>query len=153
MKDIVTTRFGKIEVDETDVIRFADGIPGFPEEQEFVMIPFGEDEPFIFMQSLSEGDLAFLITNPFVFFEDYEFVLPDEVLNELQIKDITDFATYSILSIPNKNIKEMTANLVAPLVINVHTKQASQVVLEKTSYTTRHRLFDDKKIRLTEGGR
>ncbi len=146
MKNIVTTRFGNLEIDETDIIRFADGIPGFPEEKEFTMIPLGENEPFVFMQSLNEGDLAFLLTNPFIFFKDYEFVLPDEMLEILEIRESKDFATYSILSIPDKNIKNMTANLVAPLIINLNTKQASQVVLEKTVYTTRHRLFQEESV-------
>ena len=144
MKNIATTRFGNLEIDEAEIIRFPNGIPGFLEEKEFVMIPLGENEPFVFLQSLKEGDLAFLLTNPFLFFKDYEFVLPDEILAMLEIKESTDFATYSILSILDKNIKNMTANLVAPLIINLNTKQACQVVLEKTVYTTRHRLFQEE---------
>ena len=70
MKNIATTRFGDLEIDEAEIIRFPDGIPGFLEEKEFVMIPLGENEPFVFLQSLNEGDLAFLLTNPFLFFKD-----------------------------------------------------------------------------------
>ena len=39
----------------------------------------------------------------------------------------------------------MTTNLLAPVVINRHSREARQVVLEKTQYTTKHRLFPEKK--------
>lgn len=141
MKEITTVRFGKIAIDEEDIIRFKDGLPGFPEEKEFILIPLGENEPFLFMQSLMDADLAFFITNPFIFFKDYEFVLSDEVLEELDIKSPEDFCVYSILSMTDKNIEKMTANLVAPVIIQNKTKEARQVILEKTSYTTREGLF------------
>lgn len=141
MKEITTVRFGNIVIDESDIIKFKEGLPGFPEEKEFVLIPMGEDEPFLFMQSLMDADLAFFITNPFIFFKDYEFVLADEVLEELDIKSPEDFCVYSILSMADKNIEKMTANLVAPVIIQNETKEARQVILEKTSYTTREGLF------------
>ncbi|WP_177505827.1 flagellar assembly protein FliW [Anaerosinus sp.] len=144
MKSFTTTRFGKIEVGETDIIKFVEGIPGFPEEKEFVMIPFGENEPFVFMQSLREPDLAFLLTDPFLFFKEYEFVLSDELLEELEIREQSDFNIYCILSIPDKKVKNTTANLAAPLIVQNHTKQAIQLILEKTTYTTRHRLFQEE---------
>lgn len=141
MREITTVRFGKIAIDKEDIIRFKDGLPGFPEEKEFILIPLGENEPFLFMQSLMDADLAFFITNPFIFFKDYEFVLSDEVLEELDIKAPEDFCVYSILSMTDKNIQNMTANLVAPVIIQNKTKEARQVILEKTSYTTREGLF------------
>ena len=141
MREITTVRFGKIAIDEEDIIRFKDGLPGFPEEKEFILIPLGENEPFLFMQSLMDADLAFFTTNPFIFFKDYEFVLSDEVLEELDIKSPEDFCVYSILSMTDKNIQNMTANLVAPVIIQNKTKEARQVILEKTSYTTREGLF------------
>ncbi|MGP1366547.1 MAG: flagellar assembly protein FliW, partial [Schwartzia sp. (in: firmicutes)] len=37
-----------------------------------------------------------------------------------------------------------TANLMAPVVINQKTREAKQVVLDKSHYTTKHRLFSPK---------
>jgi flagellar assembly factor FliW len=97
------------------------------------------------MQSLSTPDLAFLITMPFLFFPDYEFELDDATQKELGIKDQEEMLIYVIITIPQGRIEDMTANLTAPVVLNKKTMQAKQVVLEKGGYTTKHRLFPEKK--------
>ena len=81
---------------------------------------------------------------PFVFFPDYEFQLEDEVAKKLGIKTAEDVLIYVLITIPGGEIKNMTANLVAPIVISKRTFLAKQVVLEKSKYTTKHRLFKEK---------
>ena len=76
---------------------------------------------------------------------DYEFELDDAVQKELGIKDQEDMLIYVIITIPQGRIEDMTANLTAPVVLNKKNMQAKQVVLEKGGYTTRHRLFPEKK--------
>ena len=144
MRKVDTLRFGTIEIEEDKIVHFAHGIPAFEEEKEFVIIPYDES-PYLFMQSLSTPDLAFLITMPFLFFPDYEFELDDAVQKELGIKDQEDMLIYAIITIPQGKIEDMTANLTAPVVLNKKNMQAKQVVLEKGGYTTRHRLFPEKK--------
>ena len=143
MRKIYTSRFGEIEVDEKKIIRFKDGIPAFEDEHEFVILPYEEESPYYFMQSLSSPDLAFLLTIPFLFFNDYTFELDDETVNELGIEDSENVFYYSMVTIPNGSIRYMTANLLAPIVLNGANMQAKQVVLEKSNYTTKHRLFPE----------
>ena len=81
---------------------------------------------------------------PFVFFPDYEFQLEDEITKKLGIKTAEDVLIYVLITIPGGEIKNMTANLVAPIVISKRTFLAKQVVLEKSKYTTKHRLFKEK---------
>lgn len=144
MKTIETRRFGTIEVEENTIVTFADGIPAFEEEHEFVVVPYGEDSPYMFLQSVTTPELAFLITDPFVFFADYSFELDDESMQKLGVENIDDILVCSLISIPKSGVADMTANLLAPVVINRHTMAARQVVLEKTPYTTKHRLFPKK---------
>ena len=144
MRKVDTLRFGTIEIEEDKIAHFAHGIPAFEEEKEFVIIPC-DSGPYLFMQSLSTPDLAFLITMPFMFFPDYEFELDDAVQKELGIKDQEDMLIYAIITIPQGKIEDMTANLTAPVVLNKKNMQAKQVVLEKGGYTTKHRLFPEKK--------
>ena len=66
-------------------------------------------------------------------------------LQELGIKDQEDMQIYAIITIPQGKIEDMTANLTAPVVLNQKNMQAKQVVLEKGGYTTKHRLFPEKK--------
>ena len=68
MKTVDTMRFGTIEVEEEKVVHFAQGIPAFEDEHDFVIIPYDEESPFVFLQSLQTPDLAFLMTVPYLFF-------------------------------------------------------------------------------------
>ena len=145
MRKINTLRFGELEIEEQDVVRFADGIPAFEDEHEFVVLPYEEGTPYMFLQSMATPELAFLMTDPFVFFSDYSFELDDENMDKLEIKTMDDVLVCTLISIPRSGVADMTTNLLAPVVINRHTMQAKQIVLEKTQYTTKHRLFPEKK--------
>ncbi|MBE8952703.1 MAG: flagellar assembly protein FliW [Quinella sp. 1Q7] len=143
MRKVYTSRFGEIEVDEQKIVRFKNGIPAFEDEHEFIILPYEEESPYYFMQSLTTPDLAFLLTIPFLFFPDYSFELDDESIKELDIQNQENVFYYSMVTIPNGSIRYMTANLVAPIVLNGANMQAKQVVLEKSNYTTKHRLFPE----------
>ena len=145
MRKVYTSRFGEIEVDEEKIVHFKDGIPAFENEHEFIILPYEEESPYYFMQSLNTPELAFLLTVPFLFFPDYTFELEDDVVEELGIQNQEDVLYYSLVTIPNGSIRYMTANLVAPVVLNSANMQAKQVVLEKSNYTTKHRLFPEGK--------
>ena len=145
MKKVNTLRFGEIEVEEEKVVHFEDGIPAFEDEHEFLIIPYDDESPYVFLQSITTPDLAFLMTMPFVFFPEYEFELDDESQNKLGIKTQEDMLIYTLLTIPGGKVAEMTANLMAPVVLNQNTMQARQVVLDKSRYTTKHRLFPANK--------
>ena len=145
MRKINTLRFGELEIEEQDVVRFADGIPAFEDEHEFVVLPYEEGTPYMFLQSMATPELAFLMTDPFVFFPDYSFELDDENMDKLEIKTMDDVLVCTLISVPRSGVADMTTNLLAPVVINRHTMQAKQIVLEKTQYTTKHRLFPEKK--------
>ncbi|MBR1398315.1 MAG: flagellar assembly protein FliW [Selenomonadaceae bacterium] len=141
-----TLRFGDIDTDEDKIVHFKNGIPAFEEEHEFLIIPYDEESPYYFMQSLKTPELAFLITTPFIFFPEYMIEIDDETIEELDIKKQEDVMLYTLITIPNGSVRYMTANLLAPVVINTENMQAKQMVMEKTRYTTKHRLFPDKVV-------
>jgi flagellar assembly factor FliW len=95
------------------------------------------------MQSINSPDLAFLLTIPFLFFPEYTFEIDDATIKELEITNYDNVFYYSMITIPNGSIRYMTANLLAPVVLNSDNMQAKQVVLEKSNYTTKHRLFPE----------
>ena len=97
------------------------------------------------MQSMKTPDLAFLITVPFLFFPNYTFEIDDESIAELEINEKDKLLYYTLITIPNFSIRYMTTNLLAPVVINTKNMKAKQIVLEKTNYTTKERLFPDSK--------
>ena len=144
MRKINTDRFGEIEVDEKRIVHFKDGIPAFEDEHEFIVLPYDEETPYYFLQSLNKPELAFLLTIPEIFFPDYSAEIDDETVEELKITDSEKILVYALITIPNGSIRYMTANLLAPVVINLENMQDKQIVMEKSNYTTKHRLFPDK---------
>ena len=145
MKKVNTLHFGEVDVAEDKIVHFADGIPAFEDEHEFVIVPYDEESPYVFLQSLTTPDLAFLMTMPFVFFPDYEFEIDDENQDKLDLHHQEDMLIYTLITVNNGKVQDMTANLMAPIVLNTANMQARQLVLDKSKYTTKHRLFPENK--------
>ncbi len=141
--NILTRMLGEIEVDDKMLIQFPDGIPGFKEDRRFVIIPMDGDEgPFFYLQSADNADLCLVLAMPFVFFPDYEIDVADEDLKKLQLKKAENLAIYVILTIP-EDFKFTTANLLAPVVINVDNHLAMQYIAVNSGYNTKHLIFSN----------
>lgn len=143
MRTIHTTRFGSIEIAEDRIIQFEQGLLGFESERQFALIPYEEKSPFVFLQSARSAHLAFLVTNPFLFFPDYAFEIDDDSLAELEILREEETLIYSLITMPDQDVKHMTTNLLAPVVINQINRKAKQIILDKSKYKTKHRLFQE----------
>ena len=140
--------WGELEVGEEEVYHFSKGLPGFDEENQFVLIPW-EDTPFIYLQSIKEPDLSFLLVSPFVFAPEYSFELPEADKAELEINE--DVSVYSIVTIQSQ-VNTSTMNLLAPVVLNPIKKIGKQVVLHQSSYGTRHQIWPAKGTNSVKGG-
>ena len=97
------------------------------------------------MQSTKTPDLAFVITDPFSFYHDYEFILADNINEELEVEESKEIAIWNILSVPS-DFKKSTINLKAPIIINVSKRLGKQVILNE-DYLIKAPLFPNK-----EGG-
>lgn len=149
---IESTRFGELELEDEHFIRFPEGLPGFQGEKTFVLIEPDLESPFSFLQSAEEADLTFLLADPFVFFPEYEFVLEDEVAEELKLSEKNPPRVFLIATV-RENLSDMTVNLLAPLVINQNSRTGRQVILNKTEYTVRQKLFPNGlPMNKTKGG-
>jgi len=146
-----TTHFGEIDIDETKIIDFDDGLPGFPSDKRFVLLDggreFGEDDepvPFLWLQSVTNGNIAFILLDVFAVMPDYKPVLNPSDFTELgaysdECKE--DFLIYNIVVLP-EDVKKMSVNLVAPVIINQNIKKGKQVVANNSEYNVRHYLFE-----------
>ncbi|WP_077369563.1 flagellar assembly protein FliW [Anaerosalibacter sp. Marseille-P3206] len=142
-----TSSFGEIEINEEGILTFPEGIPGFEDLKKYIIINNPDEEnPFHWLQSVDNGDLAFVIINPFFIKPDYDIVIPQSALEKLKIKDESDVVLYSIVVVPEK-IEDMTVNLTGPIVINIKEKLAKQVILEDKRYTTKHYIFKTEESR------
>ena len=114
---INTKYHGEMELKEEDILHFEKGIPGFPSQTKFVGIPLTEDGLFQVLQSITDADIGFIITDPFFFKKDYDFVLEDGVVESLEIQR-TEEVKVSVIITPQEPFNESTANLQAPVIMN-----------------------------------
>ena len=146
---VETSRFGTIDISEKEIVRFPEGLYGFEKETEFTLLPFNPniESPMEWLQSLRSRELAFIVTDPFLFVPEYKMVLSDSEMDQLKLESMESVAVRVIVTIPKVH-SEMTANLVAPLVINQKNRLAKQVVLTSAEYDTKHSLISsqNKKI-------
>ncbi|MBI2898722.1 MAG: flagellar assembly protein FliW [Planctomycetes bacterium] len=136
---ISTTRFGEIEVAEGQVYAFPEGILGFADLKRYAVFA-PKAGPFQWLQSAEMPSLAFVVTDPSMFFPDYRVQVRPEDLAAIRLSDTAQGVVLVILTVP-RDPKEITANLVGPLVFNAAEKLARQMVLADPKYATKHRLF------------
>lgn len=138
---IVTKNFGEIEISKEKIIYFQEGIPGFEEVKQFIIILNEDHEnPFHYLQSVNNPELSFIIINPFEVFHDYDISLPETAKNKLKIRDQKQIAIYTIVVVP-ENMEKMTTNLSGPIFINMEEKLGKQVILDDKRYSTKHFIF------------
>lgn len=136
-----TLHFGNLEVEEQDVFFFEDGIVGFPKNTKYIVIKNPDQNlPFDWLQSIETPELAFVVTDPFFFKQEYEFDVPEIIQGKLDIRDPGDVLIYAITVIP-EDLRLSTMNLRAPVVLNTRSKRGCQLILENENYAVKFRLF------------
>lgn len=144
--NINTKYHGSVEINSNEILKFEKGIPGFPEEKEFILLPLSDDDIFYVMQSVSNTQLAFVLSSPFNFFREYDIKLEDSVVQELKLKAENDVLMYSILTVQDP-FDKTTANLQAPVIINSKNRKAKQVILHNEHFSTKHPIFEKTKVK------
>ncbi|MBW2030274.1 MAG: flagellar assembly protein FliW [Deltaproteobacteria bacterium] len=134
---IETTRFGTVNIDEEKIIEMPMGMLGFPDSKRYFVMKHREGSPFLWFQSIDDPSLAFVITNPVLFSEDYRVDL-EGVLEELSWNEDgvdSHLELYVVVNVPRGAPEKMTANLIAPLLINNTKRQAFQIVIHPSPYS------------------
>jgi len=139
-----TTRFGAIAIDPSLIFTFPTGLPGFPAEQRFTLLRIGlEDTPFIWMQSVTNPDLCFLLVDPTAAFTNYSVDLSPTDAAQLEWTKEQEAAlqVLCIVSVPDGDLQKAIVNLKAPLWFNPASKLALQAILDNDAYSIRYPLF------------
>ena len=135
---IKTRHFGEIEFDEKRIINFNEGIPGFRELKKYILIEDPES-PFVYLQSVEDGMVSFIIINPYLLKRDYTIEIKDTYISALGGCSAEAFCVFVIATVMD-DFEEATVNLLAPIVIQNETRQGMQIILENTTYTTKHKI-------------
>jgi len=130
-----TKAFGPIEVNERQKITIPQGLFGFEDNIEFVLLD--AEQPFFWLQSIDDEEIAFVLINPFLFRKDYEVNISNEELSEIGITSPDNALIFVIVTIPQDG-SPMTANLQGPIVINKENMTGMQAILSDAKWRTRH---------------
>lgn len=144
---VKTGRFGSIEVTEDEIIHLSQGLLGFPEFTKFCLVDPGDDVLILWLQSLENPEISFPILEPKIFKLDYTVRLSAQELRELKLENINHSAVFSVLTITD-DVAQMTANLKAPIVINLRERIAKQVVLQENEFSIKHPMFKELRTHL-----
>ena len=139
---VIKTRiFGEVTIDDEKMINFPNGIVGFPELTDFALIhdaEKGNQGGIRWLQSVQEPNFAMPVVDPLVIRTDYNPSVDDELLKVIGEGD--NLLVLVTITVPT-DLKKMSINLKAPLVVNVDTRKAVQVILED-DFPVKFQIYD-----------
>jgi flagellar assembly factor FliW len=130
-------RFGTVRVTEEAVVRFPEGLPGFEELREFLLLSPPELEPVQFLVSCGDPEISFPILPASLCLEGYAPELESSTLQALEVPEASAPAMYAILTFHHE-CDRVTANLRAPVLINSSARLGRQVTLMDSTHSLRH---------------
>lgn len=140
---IKTDKFGEVEVDPSRMLHFKAPIIGFDRSIKYALLPHSEESPFTWLQSMDEPGVSFIIIQAFDFFPEYAPDIDDADLEDIDVRSSEDIIITLLVTIP-EDYKQMTANLVAPVIINKANLQAKQVIIKNfEKYDTKERIIKE----------
>jgi flagellar assembly factor FliW len=142
MPAVETKYFGTLSYAEESVFAFPRGLPAFEEENVFVLIEVPAAAPLVFLQSMARASLCFLAFPILVVDKSYELAIAPEDLDELGLAPSRqpavgpEVVVLALVSLRDELLA--TANLMAPIVLNVKTRRGLQAIRRDTRYSHQH---------------
>jgi flagellar assembly factor FliW len=145
MLRIATKYFGTLECEETALFYFAEGLPAFEDETLFAPVERAEEAPLLFLQSARRPDLCFLTFPVRVADPIYELAVAPEDLEALDLAtDRQPVIGEEALALALLSVaagRPATANLMAPIVVNLKSRRALQAIRRDQRYSHQHALL------------
>jgi flagellar assembly factor FliW len=133
---IRSQRFGEYEVRADRIITFRDGLIGFPLAQRFVLLEASRaGSPFRYLLCVDLPELGFVVCDATVLSPGFLEHIP--LLPDTKREDVAVLAIVTVSAEP----RAMTANLLAPLVVDSRTAAGRQVVLDTGCHPLRFPIF------------
>jgi flagellar assembly factor FliW len=128
-------RFGECTYAQGDVLAFPWGIPGFPSHRHWLALTLDTQPGYFWLQSLDDVSVALPAATPWSIFESYDPKLPAYTYVSLDIRESSEFTMLCVVVAPAES-EPMTMNLAAPIVINLRTRNARQVLCDSANYSS-----------------
>jgi flagellar assembly factor FliW len=142
---IESQALGQVTVPEERVVTFPVGLPGFPQECRYALIDSQLKPPFYIIQCVDNPAVAFVVADPGALFPDYRPKSGPVDLQDLEVQSPEDLRVLVILTFPPGRPREITANLISPLLINPGRRLGKQIVIDKPHYSSQHPVISGKR--------
>lgn len=136
---IETRDFGTLDISDDQIIEFPNGIYAFEESKRFTIIEIEKGQYPVWLQCVDSIKPCFILFDPWLICKDYEITLNSSEKTMLEVNEKTNLQVLCIARVP-EDFKETTVNLKSPIVINMDTKKAMQVILLE-NYPYRQPIF------------
>ncbi len=147
MPETESTRFGTIFFAPESVFEFPHGLPGFEERHRFVPVQNPQTAPILFLQSLEDPSVCFTTLPIWVVDPQYRLALVEEDLEALEFPvDRQPLIGADVLCLAMLSVRKtgVTANLLAPVLVNLKNYKAVQAVSPESGYSHQHLLFSQE---------
>ncbi|MDR4509197.1 MAG: flagellar assembly protein FliW [Candidatus Brocadiaceae bacterium] len=134
-----TEKLGELNIKTEDIITFDEGILGYEDYKQYVIVNFEECRPFEWLICVEDPMIAFPIINPLPLFTDYNPLDSVEEVQSLHIEDRGDVETFCIVTL-GEDPAQVTINLKGPILVNMGNNKGKQVVLTEDYYNLHHPL-------------
>jgi flagellar assembly factor FliW len=144
MPELVTRNFGTLVYEDGAPLVFPRGLPAFENYRRFLAITLPQNEPLVFLQSLEDSGLCFITVPVQIVHRDYRLRISAEDVELIGLPSGAvpglgeDVLGLAVLSVREEG---PTANLLAPIVMNLRDRLAVQAVAPESSYSHRHPLL------------
>ena len=138
--NVMTTRFGAVEIDDDRIIEMPDSMIGFAERR-FILLSPDNNGRFFWFQSVDNPALAFIVTDPTAFVPGYDVTLTPDEYDRLKLDPESAEVILLVVTTISHEARNITINLQGPIVVNPEKMMAKQIVLENGKYGIRHPLL------------
>ena len=127
-----SNRFGDIEISEEALVVFPSGLVGFPRHTRYAVLDVEGTSDYQWLQSVEEPSLAFVVIDMRTLSSEIRVEIPGEFLSELSIQPDDSVLLLAVVTVPAEAPERASANLRAPLIVNVRTRKAKQLILHES---------------------
>ncbi len=140
---VQTKFFGEIDLPEEKIVTLERGLIGLEQYKKYTILYDCEKEEanISWFQSVEEPTLALPVIKPWLVKEDYDPVVEDELLTGLGDLTEENLVILLTMTVP-EDIKQMSVNLMAPIIINADTRKGTQIVVENADYEVKYKIYD-----------
>ena len=132
-----TTRFGDVEVADDQVIHFPEGVIGFESCTRFCLVDKTPEATVWWLQSLDQPHVAFILTSPYFCEQNYQVELSQIDMEALGITSTSQVEVAVILVVQHAEGRQITANLLAPVLINYEKRLGKQIIIRESGYSAK----------------